>query len=80
MDILRARANTGQTVVLVLHEITLAARFCDRLVLLDRGRVVAAGTPVEVLTDENLHATYRVSALRGAHGASQYVLPWQRLD
>ena len=80
MEILRARADSGQTVVVVLHEITLAARFCDRLVLLDRGRVVAAGAPAEVLTDENLHATYRVRALRGEHDASHYVLPWERLD
>jgi iron complex transport system ATP-binding protein len=80
MEILRARADSGQTVVVVLHEITLAARFCDRLVLLDRGSVVAAGSPADVLTDQNLHATYRVRALRGEHGDSQYVLPWQRLD
>ncbi len=80
MEILRARADSGQTVVVVLHEITLAARFCDRLVLLDRGRVVAAGSPADVLTDQNLHATYRVRALRGEHEASHYVLPWQRLD
>ena len=80
MEILRARADSGQTVVVVLHEITLAARFCDRLVLLDRGSVVAAGSPTNVLTDQNLHATYRVRALRGEQGESQYVLPWQRLD
>lgn len=80
MEILRARATSGQTVVVVLHEITLAARFCDRLVLLDRGIVVATGSPPDVLTDQNLRATYRVRALRGEHGQSQYVLPWQRLD
>ena len=68
MDILRARADSGQTVIVVLHEITLAARFCDRLVLLDRGRVVAAGSPADVLTDQNLHATYRVRALQGRAG------------
>jgi iron complex transport system ATP-binding protein len=79
MEILRARADGGQTVVVVLHEITLAARFCDRLVLLDRGVVVAAGAPADVLTDENLQATYRVRVLRGEHRESQYVLPWQRL-
>src|SRR4030095_14901354 len=80
MEILRARADLGQTVVVVLHEITLAARFCDRLVLLDSGNVVAAGSPADVLTDQNLRATYRVRALRGEQGDSQYVLPWQRLD
>lgn len=80
MEILRARADSGQTVVVVLHEITLAARFCDRLVLLDRGRVAAAGSPAEVLTNENLHTTYRVSAVRGERSGSEYVLPWQRLS
>ncbi len=76
MEILRARADSGRTVIVVLHEITLAARFCDRLLLLDRGRVVAAGRPADVLTDDNLHATYRVRALRG----DGYLLPWQRTD
>lgn len=80
MEILRARANSGQTVIVVLHEITLAERFCDRLVLLDRGRVAAAGAPADVLTDENLHATYRVSALRGERDGTAYLLPWQRTD
>lgn len=80
MEILRARADSGQTVIVVLHEITLAARFCDRLILLDRGRVVAAGTPAEVLTDQNLHTTYRVRALRGEREGTTYVLPWQRAD
>ena len=79
MEILRARADSGQTVVVVLHEITLAARFCDRLVLLDRGSVVAAGLPADVLTDQHLHATYRVRAVRGERSGLQYVLPWQRL-
>lgn len=80
MEILHARAGTGQTVIVVLHEITLAARFCDHLVLLDRGRVAAAGTPAEVLTDQNLHATYRVRALRGERDGADYLLPWQRTD
>lgn len=74
MEILRARADAGQTVIVVLHEITLAARFCDRLLLLDRGRVAAIGKPADVLTDDNLHTTYRVRALRGAG----YLVPWER--
>jgi iron complex transport system ATP-binding protein len=80
MDILRTRADSGQTVIVVLHEITLAARFCDRLLLLDSGRVAAAGSPTDVLTDQNLHTTYRVRALRGECEGTGYVLPWQRTD
>lgn len=79
MEILRARADSGQTVVVVLHEITLAARFCDQLSLLDCGSVIAAGSPAEVLTDENLQTTYRVRAVRGERNGSEYILPWQRL-
>ena len=80
MEILRARADAGQTVIVVLHEITLAARYCDRLVLLNTGRVVATGLPSEVLTDENLLTTYRVNAVRGEHAGAQYLLPWWRAD
>jgi len=80
MEILRARADTGTTVIVVLHEITLAARFCDHLLLLDNGRVAASGSPNDVLTDQNLRTTYRVSALRGESDGAKYLLPWQRTD
>jgi iron complex transport system ATP-binding protein len=41
------------------HHIDLQAAFCDRLLLLDGGRLIAQGTPAEVLTSENLEATFR---------------------
>ncbi len=78
MDILRARADTGQTVIVVLHEITLAARFCDRLVLLDRGRVVASGSPSRRADRSEFARDVSSACTRGEHGDSQYVLPWQR--
>ena len=74
---LRARADAGQTVVVVLHELTLATRFCDRLLLLDGGRVAASGSPREVLTDEHLHSTYRVTVARGEQDGTEYLLPWR---
>lgn len=48
----------GLTVVAALHDLNLAAMFCDRLVLLDRGRIAALGAPAEVLTPERLRAVY----------------------
>ena len=80
MEILRARADAGTTVIVVLHEITLASRFCDHLLLLDNGRVAASGPPADVLTDQNLRKTYRVSALRGKSEGAEFLLPWQRTD
>jgi iron complex transport system ATP-binding protein len=50
------------TVLAVLHDLNLAAAYCDRLHVLDRGRVVCSGTPDEVLTPEVLHDVFHVRA------------------
>lgn len=49
-------------VVVVLHDLNLAARYADRVVLLDRGRITASGPPQHVLTPDRLMATYHVAA------------------
>lgn len=54
--------HAGLTVVAALHDLNLAASFCDRLVVLHRGRVAAAGTPWEVLTPQLLAEVYEVDA------------------
>lgn len=51
--------EAGTTLLLVLHDLNLAALFCPRLVLLAAGRVVADGTPEAVLTSERLREVYR---------------------
>ncbi|MGE0725715.1 MAG: ABC transporter ATP-binding protein [Alphaproteobacteria bacterium] len=79
MEILRARADAGAAVVVVLHDLTLAARFAHALALLDRGRLVATGAPDEVLTAERLATVYRVSALAGHDGGEPWIVPWRRL-
>ncbi|MFI6573299.1 ABC transporter ATP-binding protein [Nocardia fluminea] len=66
------RGLTTTTTVVVLHELNLAARYCDRLVLLDRGRVAAAGTVAEVLTPRILEPVYKIPVRRtSAFGAVQ---------
>ncbi len=54
------RLNLERTisVVLVLHDLTAAAAFCRRLALLDRGMLIRAGEPGEVITPEVIHAVY----------------------
>ena len=44
----------------VVHDLNLAARFADQIILLDRGRVVSAGPPVDVLTAENIRSVFGV--------------------
>jgi iron complex transport system ATP-binding protein len=60
MELLRRTADAGRLVVLVMHDLGLVARFCDRLVLVDGGRTVAEGPPRAVLTPERLRQVYRV--------------------
>ncbi|WP_137293231.1 heme ABC transporter ATP-binding protein [Nocardioides dongxiaopingii] len=55
----RAQADTGAAVVVVLHDLSLAAAWSDRVVLLDRGRVAAEGTPADVLRAPLLSEVYR---------------------
>jgi len=62
MDLLRAEADAGGLVIAVLHDLTMAARYCDRLLIVDKGRIVADGTPREVLTSDLLRAVYGIDA------------------
>ncbi len=80
MEHLHGLARAGRAVVVVLHDLTLAARFCDRLVLLDAGRVAAGGAPASVLTPETLAGVYRVRAVLGTQDGAPFVVPWERAD
>ncbi|EXJ17025.1 ABC transporter ATP-binding protein [Imhoffiella purpurea] len=77
MRLLRSACQSGRGVLVVLHDLTLASRFCDRLVMMDRGELIATGTPSEVLTAENLARTYGVRAVMGEHDGQGYVVPWE---
>src|SRR5690606_124602 len=57
----RRAAAAGSAVMLVLHDLNLAARVSDRLVMLAGGKVVADGVPAEVLTAATISEVYRVS-------------------
>ncbi|WP_248804486.1 ABC transporter ATP-binding protein [Pseudomonas sp. MWU13-2100] len=55
-----------------IHDLNLAAAFCDRLYVLQHGRIVANGTPAEVLTAELLREVFGVEALIDTHPLSGY--------
>ncbi|MFF0308032.1 ABC transporter ATP-binding protein [Streptosporangium sp. NPDC004379] len=58
----RLHGEHGRTVVMVLHDLNLAARYADRLVAMRSGRVLAAGTPHEVLTEPLLAEVFDLEA------------------
>lgn len=79
MEVLREYAAAGASVIAVLHDLTLASRFCQRLLLLHEGRIVADGNAESVLSVDNLARTYHVAARHGVHEQQIYVVPWRRL-
>jgi iron complex transport system ATP-binding protein len=61
MELLRdLNERDGTALIAVLHDLGLAAHFFPRLVLVDRGRIVADGSPAEVLTDERIRDVFGV--------------------
>jgi iron complex transport system ATP-binding protein len=77
--LLRALAANGRTVVVVTHDVQLAAQACDRIALFGREGLVASGTPDAVVTRENLAAAFGIETVvqRGTDGRPLVV---RRLD
>jgi iron complex transport system ATP-binding protein len=76
MQDLKAESRRGALVVAVTHDIALASRLADEIVLMHEGRIVAQGNPAEVLTDERLASVYGVSALRQTVDGEDVITPW----
>ncbi|OHT21916.1 ABC transporter ATP-binding protein [Edaphosphingomonas haloaromaticamans] len=75
MALLRRQADAGALVVAVLHDLSLAAGHCDRLLLLHHGRLVADGPPDRVLTADRLADVYGVRAWIGEVEGRRLVVP-----
>ncbi|AUW56774.1 ABC transporter [Sphingobium sp. SCG-1] len=75
MELLRRQADRGALVIAVLHDLSMAARFCDRVLLLDEGRLVADGAPSEVLTAPRIASVYRMSVWTGDVEGQRVVVP-----
>ena len=65
-------AVSGRTVVVSSHDLNLAARHGERIVMMDRGRIVADGSPSRVLTTDLLGATYRCEVRVTTHPENGY--------
>jgi len=77
MVLLNKLAQQGKTVIVVLHELHLAMRYCDSLVMIDQGQKKSEGLPNDVLTPINLNTVYGIGALFGNHQNTNWLLPWE---
>jgi iron complex transport system ATP-binding protein len=80
METLAKHARNDGLVVVVMHDLTLAARHATRMLLLHEGHIVADGSPAEVLTPEAIARYYRVDAYTAQHDGEIIALPWRHID
>jgi iron complex transport system ATP-binding protein len=75
MQLLRSLHSSGRTVVVVLHDLNMAAQYCDELLLIDQGRIAARGTPAEVLDPRLILEIFKARVSVHRQGRRPYVTP-----
>ena len=73
---LRSAADRGVLVVVVTHDLGLAARFADTVLVLSNGRLVAQGKPAEALSEQIMADVFRISAYRADYRNEAVIVPW----
>ncbi len=79
MNVLRNVANGGSLVIVVTHDLSLAARFADTLLVMSDGRLVAQGPPDLALSDTIMEDVFRVGAYRASYRNQSVIVPWANL-
>ena len=63
MNLIRKLKDEDMNIVMVTHDLMFAARFCDEVILMEKGRIVDAGPTVDVLTKENIRRIFDIDAI-----------------
>ena len=76
MKNLRATADRGVLVIVVTHDLGLAARFADHVLVLREGQLVSQGAPAEALSEQVIADVFRISAYRAEFQRKAVIVPW----
>jgi iron complex transport system ATP-binding protein len=76
MQNLRDVADKGVLVIVVTHDLGLAARFADHVLVLSEGRLASQGAPSEALSDRVMADVFRISAYRAEYQREAVIVPW----
>jgi len=79
MKTLRAVADKGALVIVVTHDLGLAARFADNVLVLSDGRLVSQGAPAEALAEQVMAEVFRISAYRAEFQREAVIVPWAEI-
>jgi iron complex transport system ATP-binding protein len=76
MKSLRTAADQGTLVIVVTHDLGLAARFADSILVLSGGRLVSQGAAAEALSEQVVADVFRISAYRAEYQREAVIVPW----
>jgi iron complex transport system ATP-binding protein len=79
MKSLRSAADNGVLVIVVTHDLGLAARFSDTVLVLADGRLVSQGVAAEALSDQVMAEVFRISAYRAEYRLESVIVPWAEI-
>ena len=79
MKSLRTAADQGTLVMVVTHDLGLAARFADTVLVLSDGRLVSQGAPAEALSEKIMGEVFRISAYRAEYRREAVIVPWAEI-
>ena len=79
MKSLRAAADKGVLVIVVTHDLGLAARFADTILVLSEGRLVSQGAPAQALSEQIMGDVFRISAYRAEYRREAVIVPWAEI-
>jgi len=79
MKTLRAAADQDTLVIVVTHDLGLAARFADTIVVLSDGRLVSQGAPADALSEQVMADVFRISAYRAQYQREAVIVPWAEI-
>jgi iron complex transport system ATP-binding protein len=79
MKTLRQAADNGALVMVVTHDLGLAARFADMILVLSDSRLVSQGAPAQALSEQVMAEVFRISAYRAEYQRETVIVPWAEI-
>ena len=80
MDVIRDVVEDGKTAIVALHDLNLALRYADEVIIMKDGKVLANGKPTEVLNERIIESVYGVKAIIKNESRLRYVIPIGRCE